>query len=218
MAADKTQVQALEQAIQSRARQLSEEHIAQGKMTRNKILQDAREKIKLMEQKALLSARLKAEREYQRTVQASELRMQAELDRNRWGLVQSVMNKLRNELTKLHKDHKQYLPVFKNLLAQSVTSIGHHELQAHINGEDLAFISDNWDEIVAEVCHSDITIKLSSTPCECTGGIKVISSSGDVMIDNTFEGIIARREQELHQVIFEQLFSTLSARGAVYNG
>ena len=49
MVTETDQVKALQKAILDRAHQLSDEHIQQGKMTRNKIMQDTREKIKLME-------------------------------------------------------------------------------------------------------------------------------------------------------------------------
>ena len=104
MATESEQVRALQQAILERAKELAAEHVSQGEMTRGKIIEDAREKVKLMEQKELLAARLQADREYQRQVQANELRIQAELDRNRWGLVQSVMDKISRQLVELHQD------------------------------------------------------------------------------------------------------------------
>ena len=61
------EVKALQQAILERAKTLSEEHVEQGNMTRGRIIRDAREKVKLMEQKELLAARLKSDREYKLT-------------------------------------------------------------------------------------------------------------------------------------------------------
>ena len=92
------QVSTLKQAMLDRARKLANEHIAQGNLSRQHIMQDAREKIQLMEQKELLAAKALAEREYLRTVQASEIHLQAEMDRNRWGMVRVVMEKLNNYL------------------------------------------------------------------------------------------------------------------------
>ncbi len=47
-------VEGLKTAMLERARKLAEEHLSQGKLSRQKILQDAREKVHLMEQKELL--------------------------------------------------------------------------------------------------------------------------------------------------------------------
>jgi V/A-type H+-transporting ATPase subunit E len=65
LSTESDQVKSLQQAILERARELADEHVSQGEMTRAKIIEDAREKIKLMEQKELLAARLLSEREYQ---------------------------------------------------------------------------------------------------------------------------------------------------------
>lgn len=212
------QVKALQQAILDRAQKLSDEHIEQGEMTRSRIIQDAREKIKLMEQKELLVARLQSEREYRRQVQASELRMQAELDRNRWGLVQSILDKVKRELATLHNDDQAYRIVFENLLKQGADKIGLCRLMASINSDDMSRFAENWETIVKKCCGDEVEIKLLAEASRCSGGVKLVSEQGDVMIDNTFEGIIARRDETLQRLIFERLFSTVSARGAVFDG
>jgi V/A-type H+-transporting ATPase subunit E len=218
LASETDQVKALQQAILERAQELSDGDVAQGRMTRVRIIEDAREKIKLMEQKELLSARLHADREYQRQVQASELRIQAELDRNRWGLVQSVMDKITRKLVELHNDDAGYQGVFENLLKHGVATIKHSRLIASVNNDDLTRFHDNWQAIVKHTSGDEVDIKLSAEAFQCTGGVKLISEQGDVMIDNTFEGIIARREDELQRLIFERLFSTVSARETVFDG
>ena len=212
------QVKALQQAILQRAQTLSDEHIEQGKLTRDRIMQDAREKIKLMEQKELLAARLQSEREYQRQVQASELRIQAELDRNRWGLVQSVMDKVKRELAVRHGRDRDYRVLFENLLKQGVTKVGLPRLIASINSDDMSRFADNWASMVKNCCGDAVTIKLNPEACRSSGGVKLVSEAGDVMIDNTFEGIIARRDEALQRLIFERLFSTVSARGIAFDG
>ncbi|MGD2171496.1 MAG: V-type ATP synthase subunit E family protein [Gammaproteobacteria bacterium] len=218
MASESEQVKALQQAILERARELSDEHITQGRMTRDKILEDAHEKIKLLEQKELLAARLNSEREYQREVQASELRIRAELDRNRWGLVQSMMDKITRRLVELRKDNKAYRPVFEHLLRQGVELIGRPRLVASLGNEDLSRFHDDWQSMVRACCGDEVEVRLSPEACQCSGGLRLMSEEGDVMIDNTFEGIISRRENELQQLIFERLFSSLETQGSVFDG
>ena len=218
MATEQEQVQALQQAILKRAHQFASEHVQQGTMTRNKIIEDVREKIKLMEQKELLLAKIHADREYHRLVQASELRTQAELDRNRWGLVQSVMRNVVDELDLVHKDHQQYLVIFKKLVQQGAASMGQIPMLAAINSEDLTLFADNWETMVKECCGDKYDIELSNEACPCSGGLKLIARSGDVMVDYSFEGIVSRREAELRRLIFERLFSTVSTMGTVFNG
>lgn len=218
MSTESDQVKALQQAILERARELADGHVSQGEMTRAKIIEDAREKIKLMEQKELLSARLHSEREYQRQVQASELRIQAELDRNRWGLVQAVMDKITRQLVELRKDDVAYRPLFERLLKHGVDGLGAKQLVATLGNDDLARFHDDWDSLVTACCGDKIKVRLSPEACYCSGGLKLASNNGDIMIDNTFEGIISRREIELQQLIFERLFSTVSTKGTVFDG
>ncbi len=218
MVTEQQQVKALQQAILQRAHQFSAEHVQQGTMTRNKIIEDVREKIKLMEQKELLLAKVRADREYHRLVQASELRIKAELDRNRWGLVQSVMHSVVNELDRVHRDHQQYLPIFKKLLKQGSASMGPVPMIANISSDDLTLFAENWESLVKDCCGKKVDIKLAKEACPCSGGLKLVSSSGDVMVDYTFEGIVSRREDELRRLIFERLFSTVSTMGTVFNG
>lgn len=218
MASNDSQVKALQEAIVERATVLANEHVHQGNMTRNKIMEDIREKIKLMEQKELLSAKVHADREYQRLVQASELRIHAELDRNRWGLVQSVMNNVVQSLDELHKNKDAYKSIFRTLLSRGTSAMACHKITAFINSEDLAEFGDNWDEIIRECCDEGVVVTLSHQACSCSGGLKLMSSDEDVMVDYTFEGIIERRDAELQLLIFERLFSTVSAVGDMFNG
>jgi len=218
LATESDQVKALQRAILERARKLADGHISQGEMTRGKIIEDAREKIKLMEQKELLSARVHSEREYQRQVQASELRIQAELDRNRWGLVQSVMDKITRQLAELRKNDAAYRLVFESLLKHGVDSLRSNQLVASLGNDDLARFHDDWAAMVKACCGDQVEVRLSPQACQCSGGLRLVSKQGDVMIDNTFEGIISRRQNELQQLIFERLFSTVSTKGSVFDG
>ena len=218
MATESDQVEALQKAILERARELAAEHVRQGEMTRGKILADMREKIKLREEKELLAAQVEAEREYDRLVQASELRIQAELDRNRWGLVQAAMDKVARRLAELRRGSRRYEAVFAALLRQGVDSIGQKVVIATINNDDLGLFHDRWDDIVAQACGGKAEVRLAPEACACSGGVRLVSAKGDVMLDNTFEGIMDRREEELQRLVFERLFSTVSTRGTVFDG
>jgi len=118
VATESDQVKALQQAILERASDLSAEHVSKARMSRDKILDDARKKIKTLEQNELVAAKINADREYQRLVQASELSNQAELDRNRWGLVESVMHSIRSKLSDLCNDDKNYRRLLAALLVK----------------------------------------------------------------------------------------------------
>lgn len=218
MATDKDRVAALQQAILERAQQLADEHVQQGKMTRDKILESARDKIKILEKKELLTAKIQADREYQRKVQASELQMQAEQDRNRWGLVQSVLDTVIQQINEIHQDKKPYEKMFRSLLKQSVEKMGCGSLIAHLSNEDVKRYSEHWDTLIKECCGEDVKITLSDEVCDCSGGFKLISEAGDVMLDNTFEGLFQRKDGDLQRLIYERLFSSVKGLGGIFNG
>ncbi len=210
------QVDSLKDAMLQRARKLADEHLDQGNITRQKILQGAREKIHLMEQKELLAAKANAEKHYLRRVQSSEIQLQAELDRNRWGLVQTVMDRLQHQLAELAGNGEEYQPVFMQLLEKSAGLMPAAEMTAHVNVQDMHTFSGKWKDMVSEV--TDKTISLSARPLKCSGGVRLMSPDGTVMIDNTFEGLLKRQQQTLQKVIFERLFATVDGKGALLNG
>ncbi len=143
------QVSALKNAMLERARRLADEHIAQGNMSRQKIMQDMHEKIQLMEQNELLLAKAQSEREYLRKVQAKEIEFQAELDRNRWGLVLVVMDKLKQYLDDLHDNADEYQVHFANLLKQAAQLIAKDDVVAYVNSKDYQRFAEQWDTLFA---------------------------------------------------------------------
>jgi vacuolar-type H+-ATPase subunit E/Vma4 len=118
----------------------------------------------------------------------------------------------------LRKDNKAYRPVFEHLLRQGVELIGRPRLVASLGNEDLSRFHDDWQSMVRACCGDEVEVRLSPEACQCSGGLRLMSEEGDVMIDNTFEGIISRRENELQQLIFERLFSSLETQGSVFDG
>ena len=89
---------------------------------------------------------------------------------------------------------------------------------ASINNQDLGLFHDRWDDLVRAACGDRIEVRLAPEACSCSGGVRLQSLQGDLMLDNSFEGIIARREEDLQRIVFERLFSTVSTRGNVLDG
>lgn len=215
MSDQSNQVKDLQNAIIERAHELAEEHLKQGRMTAHRIIQDARDKVRLMEKKELLLAKDNAEREYQRRVQANELRLQAELDRNRWGLVQSVMDAVSRQVAVFSENQQTYKPVLLRLLHKGAEAINSTHLVARINHRDYQQYSDQWPELVSDL---KAEVSLSTENCDCSGGVQLYSDDGSIMVDNTFEGIMLRRQDELMRVVFERLFSQLQSLGVSTHG
>ncbi len=207
-------VSGLKTAMLERARTLAAEHVSQGNQSRQKILQDTREKIQLMEQKELLLAKSLSEREYLRSLQASEIQMQAALDRNRWELVQAVLQQIEQHLKQLPHDSDDYRTTFLTLFREAASLIDDDELVATINASDRERYGDDWDTLCQEV--TDKQVVLSEQTLSGSGGIKLSSSNGELMVDNSFEGLLAREREPLQKTIFERLFATVNGAGALH--
>lgn len=211
------QVSALERAIRERAQALADEHLAQAERARQRIHRDSEERLRLLEERETLLAQSRAEREYRRRVQAAEIRMQADLDRLRWGLVEGVMDGLRRRLEELRRDDDRYLPLFSDLLAEAAAAVERDELEALVSDQDHGRIRKHWESLAATAAGGkDIT--LSEEPCACGGGVLVRSRDRRISMDNTFEGRIERLRDELHRVILERLFPATTHMGALFNG
>ncbi len=211
------QVAALEKAILERAQTLADEHSDQARRARERILADSAERLRLMEDREVLIAKARAEREYRRQVQASEIRMQAELDRMRWGLLQSVLDNLNHRLTEMFSDESRYLPVFKKLLTEAADSIERDELVALVGDADHRRLADRWETIVSEAVPNKKVV-LSPEICPCSGGVLVKSKDERIAVDNTFEGRLSRFETELYQIMLERLLPSAQQMGTIFNG
>ena len=206
----------LERAILERGKSLASEHIHQGEHNRTEILKASAEKLRLLEEREILLAKSHAERDYRREVRASEIRMQATLDRLRWALVSQVIDKVRGELRELAKDESRYRPVLSGLLASAAQAIGGDVLVASLNDADRRRFDKSWQAIVAAV--PDKTIELESESLDCSGGVMIKTRDGSIRIDNTFEGRLERLEPALCQVIVERLFPSPVQMETLFDG
>jgi V/A-type H+-transporting ATPase subunit E len=211
------QIGALEKAIFERAKTLADEHLRQARRARERILADSADRLRLLEEKETLLAKSRAEREFRRRVQSSEIRMQSELDQLRWGLVLSVMEGVKRQLHVLERDDEQGLALLKSLLIEAAEAIERTELIAGVSDLDHRRVSEVWDETFRDVVPGK-TIALSAEPCPCSGGVLVETADGRISVDNTFEGRIARLEADLQRVILERLFVAAGQMGTLFHG
>ena len=83
------QVQELERAILARAERLASEFRDRAQRSRDSILREAAERLRLREQREEAIAKALGERTFRQQVQASELKIQSQVDRMRWNLVRT---------------------------------------------------------------------------------------------------------------------------------
>lgn len=203
-------VQALEEALLSRAQALAGEYLAHGREARELILEETNASLRRREEQETLLAKSLGERIYRQRVQAGELTLCAELDQLRWTWVQSTLEKAQAYLSRLAEDENGYLPILARLLKQAAGAIERDELVARVSSSDIERLRGRWESWSSPLV-PDKHIVLSSEPVDCTGGILLQSHDQRIRVDNTFEGRMERLQDELQRVILERLFAALTA-------
>ncbi len=211
------QVAALEKAIFDRARTLAEEHRQQAERIVEQIRRDAQERRSHFEAKAESHATSRAEREYRRLIQAADIRLQAQLDRMRWGLVESVLRTVGERLQLLRDDPDAYHRLLLRLLSQASKEIEGEQLTVQVCEADYERLEEQWESL-AVVAAPDKILTLSKQPFPCSGGVLVENEDGRIRMNNTFEGRMERLRPVLQRAIVKQLFPQDSEPEALFHG
>jgi len=202
-----TPLQALEQAIMTRAHELAQEFHDKAKRQRDNILRDAAERLHLAEEREVLVAKAEAERHFRRVTQASELKMQARLDQLRWELVQTVEGRLAQRMQAMRADRVAYRSWLVEMVRDAAALLPAGELTAEVNAEDHSWLAAEWPALAAEAA-PDRRIALADKPTWGSGGLKLRTVDNRAQVDNRFEGRLARFEADVQRVILQQLFPT----------
>jgi V/A-type H+-transporting ATPase subunit E len=211
------QAEALEKAIFDRARSLADEHRRQAEHLSEQILRDAQERLNQFEQQAEKQAASRAEREYRRLIQAAEIRMQAELDRMRWGLVESVLSSVRQRLAQLRDDPDAYTALLRRLLTEAAKEIPQERLVVRVAEADYERLNKDWESLTV-VAAPDKVLTLSTEPFPCSGGLMVEDENRRTRMNNTFEGRLERLRPVLQRSIVKHLFPQDSEPEVLFNG
>lgn len=211
------QVQELEQAILARAERLATEYRERAQRSRDGILREAAERLRLREQREESIAKALGERTFRQQVQANELKMQSHLDRMRWNLVTDVLQQLHGRFELFKQDEDAYLEALARYLAEAAAEIESTELIARLNAQDYQRLEPKWPEIARKAA-PDKTIVLDPEPAQTLGGVLVHSKDGRIRVDNTFEGRLARLQSQIQQVILERLLPSGFDTGNVFSG
>lgn len=200
------QVTELESAILQRANRLAVEFRQRAERSRDNILREASDRLRLHEEREVLLAKALAERAYRRQVQANELRLRAQMDQVRWNLAKEVQERLLDRAAAFAKDTDRYLPALARLLAVAVAEFpGDVELVAEFNADDRQRLVPRWAEF-AQDSVPDRPVALGAEPVRCTGGVIVRTPDNRIRVDNSFEGRMQRLEIRIYQTIVERLF------------
>jgi V/A-type H+-transporting ATPase subunit E len=211
------QVQELEQAILARAERLATEYRERAQRSRDSILRDAAERLRLREQREESIAKALGERTFRQQVQANELKMQSHLDRVRWNLVTDVQQRLRGRFERFREDETAYLETLKRYLAEAAAEIESDTLIVRVNAKDRQRLAADW-KAIAEATAPSKTLTLAPDPIPSLGGVLVESADDRIRVDNTFEGRALRLQGQIQQTILERLLPSGFDTGNVFGG
>ena len=211
------QVQELEQAILARAERLAAEYRERANRSRDSILREAAERLRLREAREEAIARALAERTFRQRVQASELKMQSHLDLMRWNLVRDVEERLEERMRAFMHDEAAYSGWLQALIVRAAGQIERDSVVVSANARDHQRLFARWDGIVAQLSRGQ-QAALSESPIETLGGVLITSADGQVRVDNTFAGRLERLRPRIQQVILERLLPSGFDTGNLFTG
>ncbi|KHD05136.1 hypothetical protein PN36_09975 [Candidatus Thiomargarita nelsonii] len=200
-----SQLEQLEMTIRQRAQALADKHLQAAQQERDKILAESDKRLQQREEREIEIAKAAAEQEYRRRVQASEIKMQAHLDQLRWALVQSLVTDLHEQLKQLSQQDNAYINLLKQYLKNAAQLFDEIDLVVEVNADD--YERFQWEQILKDSV-PDKRCTLSASRDNFTGGLLVRNQADRIRVNNTFEGLLTRLENELYQIITAQLFAS----------
>lgn len=210
------QLQALEDAIMARAKELAQEFHDKANRQCDTILRCAADKLHMAEEHEVLVTKTEAERHFLRVTQASELKMQSRLDQLRWELVQTVQARLTQRMQSLCADRPAYRAWLVEMVRDAATVLPEGDLTAEVNADDLSWLPAEWPKLIAEAAPQR-NITLAHKPTWGSGGVRLHTTDNRAQVDNRFEGRLSRLKTNIQREILHQLFPTdinASARNA----
>lgn len=212
------QVEELERALLARAERLANAYREMTQRSRDNTLREAAERLRLREQREETIARALGERAFRQQVQASELKMQSQLDRLRWNLVQDVERRLEDRMRAFIQDNPTaYTAWLERLISTAAQVIEASRLRVFVNPHDHQRLFAHWDSC-CEQLPPGRAATLSDTAITTLGGVLVESEDGRIRVDNTFEGRQERLRSRIQQVILERLLPVGLDTGNLFGG
>ncbi|MCS7142702.1 MAG: V-type proton ATPase subunit E [Aigarchaeota archaeon] len=181
-----------------------------------KQIDEAREEAKrrMGELRENLTAELKQKREaVAREVAAYKLKImsQAELESKRLQLqeldraIEMVFSRSIEKIRGV-KNSKRYEEAIRKMLYQSISAINTESVSVYCSPEDARLVENVSKSLSRELNRS---IVVEDDHLDCIGGVKVSSSDGKVLIDNTLETRLTRLKESLRSDVARRLLEDL---------
>lgn len=195
----------LEDLIESQAMGQAEQHLQSGQQAAEQIRQALRDRLHLLETAEEPRFQQEAGQRCRQLLQGAKLRFDADIDRLRWALVQDVLSGVRTRLENLPTEPARYRAALVRFIAEAAAAIPAASLVAELTVRDVEWLRPDWAQL-AEQAAPGREIALRVLDELAAGGVRVSDAAGTVRMDNTFEGRMARMENNLLSAIMEALF------------
>src|SRR3972149_5753792 len=122
-------------------------------------------------------------------------------------MIDNVLKEAKNKLRTL-TESKEYIPILEKLIMEGGIILGGTELEVLLNEKDSA-LSLKLDKLAKEISEKtgfETKLRLSEEKPKVIGGAMVRTTNGKVIMDNTFDDILGRRDRDLRSKIAKILF------------
>jgi len=122
-------------------------------------------------------------------------------------MIADVLNEAKNKLQTL-TESKEYISILEKLIMEAGIVLGGKELEVLLNEKDsaLSLKLNKLAKKISEKTGFEIKLRLSEEKPKVIGGAIVRTANGKVIMDNTFDDILVRRERDLRSEIAKILF------------
>jgi V/A-type H+-transporting ATPase subunit E len=206
-------IEQLEAALRERAEKLAEAHRRRARQESRELLAAAERRLADQRRREHEAATRLAQGKAREYMQAGELRLQADLDRLRWALVEEILGRLETRLPGLRSEPAVYRRMLADWIREGARWIDAPSLVVAVNAQDQGLLEPDWASWSAGILDGrKASLELLTRPT--AGGVLLRSPDDTVRVDNTFEGRLDRLRESLQQLILEELFSALPDHGA----
>ena len=122
-------------------------------------------------------------------------------------IIADVLNEAKNKLRTL-TESKEYTSILEKLIIEAGIILGGKELEVSLNKKDsaLPLKLDKVAKKISERTGFEAKLRLSEEKLGVIGGAIVRTANGKVVMDNTFDDILVRREKDLRLEVAKILF------------
>lgn len=202
----------LEGLLQAQAMDLARKNLDAGQHAAQRIRNESKARLQSLLDGEEQRFQQEAARQCRQILQSARLRLDSEQDRMRWALAQDALSRVRAQLHAVVEDAPRYRSTLTRYIAEAASAIPDGKLVVEMRPHDIEALGEGWAALAAESAPGR-TLALSPLKAHASGGVVVRNEAGTQRVDNTFEGRMARMENQLLDQIMDLLFTEESEPG-----